>query len=89
MPRKSLLQNLEIIQILILHPRIKLDSAHRQIAIDGIDDLAIHAASAALFEFGDDCRGEEVVEPGKQLASCCMGKVWGGRRGGTLARPPR
>lgn len=80
MPRKSLLQNLEIIQILILHPRIKLDSAHRQIAIDGIDDLAIHAASAALFEFGDDCRGEEVVEPGKQLASCCMGKVWGGVR---------
>lgn len=82
MPRKSLLQNLEIIQILILHPRIKLDSAHRQIAIDGIDDLAIHAASAALFEFGDDCGGEEVVEPGKQLASCCMIKVCVWRGGG-------
>jgi len=62
MPRETILQDFEILYVGIFGIDIKLDSRHRDVEVDAVEDLAEGGASTTLLYFCD-VQLEEVIEP--------------------------
>ena len=63
---ESVLEDLEVLEVLVFAVGVEFDAGHGHVQEDGVVDLAEGGAGAALFDFGY-VELEEAVEPGEQL----------------------
>lgn len=65
---KHPLQHLVVVEKLVLGLDVELDLAHRYVSVDGVENLAVNGAFAALLDLGD-VGDEQFIDPLDQFLS--------------------